>query len=115
LGLVPTDTVQKGIKIGKRTGFPMQIPKSGWLLSSEDNEASMEFERHLDWLLDKLVPVRTQLRAIADRPDTKMYCDGIGWTDEPGGFIALGVTQMQRLVELGLQLGIQFADYGSDE
>ena len=105
---------ERGIEIGKTTGFQMRIPSHFWGLWSESHEGSREFSQHLDWLLDTLMPAKAKLNAIALAPGTRMQCDGVVWVSDDGVNVKLGLAQMKQLLDLGLELHLQFAVYGAD-
>jgi len=114
LGLEPTKTTEKGPKVGKLSGALMQIPRHVWQLSSESSVSSMELATHFDWLLARLMPVRKELLALVESEDIECALSAIVWTSGSDAHIRIATEHMEGLVALGLDLRLEFSDYGED-
>jgi len=113
LGLSPTVGATKGelLKSGSRQRLG---PVNSWILSSELKVDSKDARRHLDWLLDQLLPVADALRALGQNPQITLFVTCIWWSAFGGGGPIFWPEQLQRLGELGLELEIDFAFFGDD-
>ena len=93
LGLTPSRTQEPG-------DVPYARPR-GWFLSTEGQIMSRDVRRHLDWLLDKLMPVQGTLRRLQDdgaSMDVSCY-----WLSASGhGGPTLSFLQAQKLAALRL-------------
>src|SRR5262245_55227558 len=69
LGLSPTSYQSKGDLVGLRS----VVRTGGWFLSSEGKVESLDLRRHLDWLLDLLLPRANVLRSIQGSPGIRMH------------------------------------------
>lgn len=116
LGIVPT----RSQKIGKPRIMPSSVERMGkvnsWLLSSEDSYiSSKDIRTHLDWVLDKLEPARTQLHEIQQLPEVKMVLRCPWWSKHGGGGPTLWPEQMERMARLNLECSFEFAYYEDDD
>jgi hypothetical protein len=114
LGIEPTKTTEKGTKLGQRSGALMQIPRHVWQLSSESSVSTMDWATHLDWLIERLTPVREQLTALQDSKEVECALTGIVWTSGSSAHVRIAARHMEALVALRLDLQLEFADYGDD-
>ena len=114
LDLQPTETTEKGVKYGKRTGTRMNVPRHLWQLSSESHVAAMDLISHFDWLLARLFPIRERLRALRESGAIECHLRGVVWTSNDAAHVQLPIRVMEMLVELQLEPELQFADYGDD-
>ena len=115
LDLQPTKTAEKGVKHGKRTGSPVDVPRNMWQLSSESHVTELDLTSHLDWMLSKLFPVREQLRTLRDNGTIECALVGVVWTNGTSAHVRFETRQMEMLVMLGMELQLEFADYGNDD
>ncbi len=78
---------------------------NGWFLSSKGRVESLDVRHHVDWLLDQIVPVQTELRELQSQPGAWMdvFCY---WRSTQGhGGPSLNPKQMRLLADLNLQIG----------
>lgn len=115
LGIEPTKKTEKGPKLGKESGALMQIPRHVWQLSSESNVSTMELASHLDWLLERLMPIHQQLAALRENERAECVLSGIVWTSGTSAHVRIATRHMEALVTLRLNLQLEFADYGDDD
>jgi hypothetical protein len=115
LALQPTAFATKGVKHGKRSGREMLIPRHMWQLSSESHVESPEVSSHLDWMLAKLYEVREELTALRSSGEIECTVVGIVWTSGTSAHVRVTASQMQTLLELRLDLDLEFSDYGLDD
>jgi hypothetical protein len=97
LGITPTR-----VQSVTRSGNPL----SGWFLSTEGVVQSRDLRRHLDWLLDRLLPVRTKLSDLQTQQGVSMdvFCY---WRSAHGqGGPTLNPKQMRNLADLNLEIGM---------
>jgi hypothetical protein len=93
----------------------LHIPTiSSWLLSSENQVASKDVRKHIDWLLDRIEPVSNQLQKLQQLPDTKMAIRCVWWSASGGGGPTLWPEQMERMAKLNLECSFSFADYSEN-
>ena len=74
----------------------------GWFLSSEKVVASRDLRRHLDWLLDQLLPVSGVLHPLIESGDVSadVVCY---WVSASGhGGPTLSVVQLEKMCKLGV-------------
>lgn len=83
--------------------FAHQRNASSWLLSSRGQVESRDVRRHLDWLLEKLVPVQQQVLKLQTMADVKMTVRCIWWSAYGDGGPALWPQQMSLLADLNLE------------
>lgn len=102
LGIRATRSQQLGAPRGHGT-----VRLHGWFLSSRGAVQSKDVRRHLDWLLDQLVPRRDVIRALIARgasADISCY-----WLSANGhGGPTISPSQSRRLGELGIDLWFDF-------
>jgi hypothetical protein len=113
--LSPTTTAEMGIKHGKRTGTEVHVPRHMWQLSSESHVPERDVERHLDWVLSKLYVVRDEFRKLCSTGDTQAELVAVIWTSGTSVQVQLTTGMLEMLLALGLELRLEFADYGNDD
>jgi len=114
LGIEPTKTQKKGEVHRNSRGLERTSKTGGWFLSSEDHVNSKDVRRHLDWLLERLIPVKDQLRSLQETEEIVMDVNCIWWSAGDGG-PTLWPEQMRLLAELNLECGFYISFYGDDE
>ena len=83
-------------------------PLNGWFLSTKDKVDSRDVRRHLDCLLEQIVPVRNQLSELQNIPGVWMdiFCY---WRSAHGhGGPTLDPKHMRSLADLDLEIGFDF-------
>lgn len=99
LGIIPSSS-QPGGRISVRGGESAKRPK-GWFLSTEGAIESRDVRRHLDWLLDKLMPQRDALAELRRRGATVDIC--CYWLSASGhGGPTISPAQSAKLAALGI-------------
>jgi Domain of unknown function (DUF4279) len=111
LGLDATTSNRVAIEAASNTGRP--APPNLYELSTEHKVVSRDLRKHLDWLLQRLSPSRSQLLGLQQRADTKMLVHCRWWSKYGGGGPTLWPEQMELLAALKLELSLLFADYSS--
>jgi hypothetical protein len=111
LGIGPSSTEVEG-QLRSRRQPPSRC--NGWFLCSKGQITSRDSRRHIDWLLDRLLPVRDALLGLRDRgARMDVFCF---WVSAHGhGGPMLSVKQMKGLVELDLECGYDMYYLGDDE
>jgi hypothetical protein len=115
LGVAPTRLSVKGVDEATPSGKVRPAPKSLWVLSSEKEVDSLDVRRHLDWLIERLMPARQQLLELQLVPGTRMNVNCIWWSAHGTGGPTLWPEQMSALAELGLEVSFDVSFYGPDE
>lgn len=115
LRLVPTQLSVKGVDEATPSGRVRPAPKSLWALSSEGQVDSLDLRRHLDWLIEKLMPVKQQVLELQLVPGTRMNINCIWWSAHGTGGPALWPEQMAAIAELGLECAFDISFFGPDE
>lgn len=116
LGIEPTKTRTSGQKVVSGVARrEREVRTNGWFLSSENAVASLDFRRHLDWLLERLAGVDEALHALQAEPGVRMTVTGIWWSVHAQGGPTLWPRHMQRLSELNLECGFDISFYADEE
>ena len=99
LGLAPSETQTKGEK--HKLFKNKKIKYNGWFLSTKAELDSKDCRRHIDFLADQLLPIKSKLKTLIDegsRIDISCY-----WESSSGhGGPILSNQQLAKLTELGL-------------
>jgi Domain of unknown function (DUF4279) len=97
LGIEPSEIIEKGI------GKHKSIIHNAWFLTSEDIVNSKDSRRHIDYLADKLLPIRERLEILASQgAEIDISCF---WLSESGqGGPTFSPQQLSKLAELGIEL-----------
>lgn len=100
LGMAPSRQQTKGEQIAKHC--PERRKEHGWFLSSEGVIVSRDVRRHIDWILDSVWEVRSELRVLLAGPcHGDIFCY---WVSAAGhGGPTLSQYQMTRMSEIGLE------------
>ena len=101
LGIIPTETQTKGQKNELRVN--KLIERNGWFLTSENIITSKDSRRHIDYLADKLLPIKAKLKSLTqDGNKVDISCF---WESESGhGGPTLSQQQLSKLADLGVEL-----------
>lgn len=115
LGIQPSDSQKKGETRKNSYDRILVFKIGGWFLSSEDHVQSKDVRRHLDWILNQLVPKKEQLLQLQETIGITMDVNCIWWSAFGDGGPTLWPEQMGLLAELNLECGFEIAFYGEDE
>lgn len=115
VGITPTSSNEKGERKRSPYGITRPIPTNGWFLSSEGHVESKDVRRHLDWLLDKLVPAAAGLKELQTNPTVRMTIYCIWWQADAAGGPTLWPEQMRRMADLDLECTFELSFYGPAE
>lgn len=101
LGIRPSETLTKRQKNELRTN--KLIERNGWFLTTENLLESKDNRRHIDYLTDKLIPIKDKLKSlIEDGTQVDISCF---WQSESGhGGPTLSQQQLSKLADLGIEL-----------
>lgn len=103
LKIEPTQKNIIGTKSINRIGRIKEIKTSGWFLSSKDDVISRDLRKHLDWLLNKIVPCKEALEKLQTNKNVTMGIDCV-WRSLAGhGGPVLWPEQMKIMCELNLE------------
>lgn len=114
LGLQPTTTQSIGEVFRNSLGRERTAAISGWFLSSEGKVSSLDLRRHLDWLLQCLMPAKQALLELQECPGVSMDVSCVWWSAHGDGGPVLWPEQMCKLAELNLECGFELAFYDND-
>lgn len=115
LGVEPTSVQSKGERIENSLGRQRVVPLNGWFLSSEGKVRSLDVRRHLDWLLEKLMPAEAALKELQMLPNVSMGVSCIWWSAGGQGGPTLWPEQMARMAQLNLECSFDISFFGEDE
>ncbi|MBF0548383.1 MAG: DUF4279 domain-containing protein [Candidatus Riflebacteria bacterium] len=115
IGLESTSSQKKGMERINSLGRKYIFKLGGWFLSSEKYVQSKDVRRHLDWLLERLAPVKNRLFEIQEAVGITMNVNCIWWSAFGDGGPTLWPEQMQTLAELNLELVFDISFYGESE
>lgn len=105
LGIEPSETIEKGV--GTNILTHEVTNHNTWLLTSENIINSKDSRRHIDYLVDKLLPIREKLKILASHGAKIDIC--CLWFSESGhGGPTLSPQQLSKLGELGIDLWFDF-------
>jgi len=115
LGITPTQLNVKGVEQATPSGRMVPAPRSLWALSSEGQVDSLDVRRHLDWLIERLMPARQALLELQLVPRTRMGVNIIWWSAHGTGGPTLWPEQMAGLAELGLEVSFDVSFFGPED
>ena len=115
LELEPTLLQRAGDRSRNSLGRERVTAVNGWFLSSEGRSSSMDLRRHLDWLLERLVPKRNAVLALQQIEGLKMGVNCIWWSAQGQGGPTLWPEQMRSLADLDLECSFDVSCYGDDD
>lgn len=101
LQVQPSESVTKGEVYGINSKKVRKI--NGWFLTSESFVDSKDCRRHFDFLADKILPIKNELKALQNKDcEIDISCF---WSSENGqGGPTLSPKQLKKLVELELEI-----------
>lgn len=97
----PTESVTKGDVYGINSKNVLEI--NGWFFTSEGFVDSKDCRRHFDFLADKIMPIKNELKALQNKDcEIDISCF---WSSENGqGGPTLSPKQLKKLAELELEI-----------
>ena len=103
LKIEPTRIQSKGEVVHIQTKLPKAVMPNAWFLSSQGKLLSKDLRRHLDFILDQLVPKVADLHEL-QQLGSKM-CISCYWLSKCGSSgPTISPEQMRKLVLLNLEL-----------
>jgi len=110
LGIAPTETHVRGDLANAKSG--RTFPVHSWFLCTKGSVESRDSRRHLDWLLDRVLPVTEKVRALESR-GARVWISCY-WVSASGhGGPSLLPVHLKKLSELGVEFWYDF--YGPYE
>ena len=108
LALQPDKTVKRGDVFRYFRGKTRIQSKNIWQLSTRRRVDSFDLRRHLDYLLELLLPRKERLSQLQAREDTLIFVRALhaSWCGGP----VLWPKQMAGLAELDLELALECAE-----
>ena len=102
LKIEPTSIIKKGER--RKAKNPRSVSEiNGWFLESEYEVKSKDSRRHIDWIIDKLKPVKKSLKTLQNNGAKMDIC--CYWLSASGhGGPTVSPKQMANLVELNLEV-----------
>ena len=95
LGIQPSSITLEATKPFRRS--------NAWFLTSKDAVTSRDFRRHLDWLLDKLLPVRATIEELKlEGAICNFHCYWV--MSRTNSVLILSQAQMNGLAALGIEI-----------
>lgn len=104
LGITPTRSTEAGRLVVTKHGYPKEERCNAWFLSSENVIKSLDLRRHLDYLLEYLIPVGPAIIELQKNPGVVMRINCVWWSAHGHGGPALWPEQMRGLADLNLEL-----------
>lgn len=115
LRVSPTSIQKKGDIRTNSLGRVREVPRNGWFLSSEGKVSSLDVRHHLDWLLDKIEPARSELNQLQSTAGLTMLINCVWWSASGEGGPTLWPEQMRRIADLDLECSFDVAFFGNKE
>jgi hypothetical protein len=112
LGIIPSSSKIKGILNRMPNGSERLWDMHNWLLSSEDDVSSKDLRKHLDWILDRIIPVSEQFLEFQQFPDVKMNMRCAWWSKYGDGGPTIWPEQMERMAKLNLECSLSILFFG---
>ena len=109
LGIEPSEWQRKGEPFRSASFATKAAELNGWFLHSKGHVDSRDSRRHVDWLLDQLVPKQDAIRSL-QQAGCKMDISCYWLSAEGHGGPTLSPLQMGKLALLNIELG--FDVYG---
>lgn len=101
LEIEPSEIIDKRIR--KDILMDEDITLNAWFLTSENIIFSKDSRRHIDYIADKLLPIKEKIKTLA-RQDVKIDISCF-WMSESGqGGPTLSPQQLSKLAELELEI-----------
>jgi hypothetical protein len=102
LGIIPSTSFQRGDPGGPNGPWR----RGHWSITTREEGLSCDSQLHIEWLLDRLDPVREELLAIISEPgiqaDIRCYWESVTGHDGPG----FSSSFFRRFAAFNLGLGI---------
>jgi hypothetical protein len=114
LGIKPTDYSQKGALKIMPNGSEKIARIHTWFLGTKDLVLSKDLRRHLDWILEKIIPHEQQIIELQQIPDCKMQMRCVWWSKYGDGGPTIWPEQMEGLAKLNIELTISVGFFGED-
>ena len=116
LGIDATSAVSRE-PMGEPVGsYAFRMGKhNGWFLESEKRVESRDPDKHLEWFLRQVEPLRNKLAELLKRPDCKMCINVIAWSEDGSVAYTLDPAKIPGLASLGVPVCFSFADYPDNE
>jgi hypothetical protein len=112
LGIEPSSWQRRG-EVTERADRPPKVATiNGWFLGSKGRVESRDSRRHIDWLLDRVMPRAEAVRSLREKGCQMVI--NCYWLSRSGhGGPMIPPAQMMRLAELDIELWFDF--YGPYE
>jgi hypothetical protein len=115
LGIAPSEIVKKGKISGPNSLGRVRVNKNnGWFLISDQDLKSNMLTDHMDWMLEKLVPIKSGLDALKSVPGLYISFRCTWWTRD-GGWFTFTEAQLKKIAEIGLNLEFEIAAYPDEK
>jgi hypothetical protein len=108
LELQPTTKWIKGSLVCRLSGAVGIASANFWALSTEHLVQSKNIEPHLDWLLDRLMPVKDQIISLQKVPGVSMRISCFWSSEEDNIDISFTAVQIKKLAELNMVCSFAF-------
>jgi uncharacterized protein DUF4279 len=115
IGIQPTQAHNKGDCHKSSYGKISVAPLTLWCLSSEGIISSRDLRDHLNWLLDRVEPAKSELFRLRSEHRGSMRFDCIWWSKFGQGGPTLWPEQMRRIADLDIECGFDISFFGEDE
>ncbi len=105
LAIEPSEIIDRSVE--KDILLDEDITLNAWLLTSKNIISSKDSRRHIDYIADKLLPIKEKIKTLA-RQDVKIDISCF-WMSESGqGGPTLSPQQLSKLAELELEIWFDF-------
>ncbi len=113
LKITPTSSQKKRDALYIQNSAPVKIP-SAWFLSSKTQVSSKDLRRHIDFILDKIIPKAYALHGLKELgSEVKLSCYWVSKHRHGGPIIS--PCQMKKLVLLDIELDFDLYFFGQEE
>jgi hypothetical protein len=103
LGIDPSQVNIAGEERVNRLGRNRRVMINGWFLSSDGQVESRDARRHLDWLLQRLLPRSERLAQLQQMSGIRMSVSCAWYSRSGHGGPTLWPEQMKALADLNLE------------
>lgn len=103
LKIQPTAINVAGSSVKNSRGVIRNIKESGWFLDTEQHVSSKDIREHLDWLIAKIMPHRSELKVVQEMNDVKMTVKCVWFSQFGHSGPVLWPEQMRALADLDLE------------
>lgn len=115
LDIQPTEVNRAGEVARNSLGRERCVKLNGWFLSSEGKSDSRDLRRHLDWLIELLMPRRAPLLVLQEVEGLKIGINCIWWSAGGQGGPTLWPEQMRAIAELDLECSFDIGFFGQQD